>query len=35
MNACSARAGGAEADHSSLVRALEILGNHELSQEKE
>lgn len=35
MNACSARAGGAEADHSSLVRALEILGDHELSNGKE
>ncbi|TPO04955.1 2-hydroxy-3-oxopropionate reductase [Mesorhizobium sp. B1-1-5] len=35
MNACSARAGGAEADHSSLVRAIETLSNHELSNEKE
>jgi 2-hydroxy-3-oxopropionate reductase len=35
MNACSARAGGAEADHSSLVRALEILSDHELSNGKE
>ncbi|TIN69279.1 MAG: 2-hydroxy-3-oxopropionate reductase, partial [Mesorhizobium sp.] len=35
MNACSAHPGGAEADHSSLVRALEILGGHELSKEKE
>ncbi|TPI37276.1 2-hydroxy-3-oxopropionate reductase [Mesorhizobium sp. B3-1-9] len=35
MNACSARAGGAEADHSSLVRALEILSHHELSNGKE
>jgi 3-hydroxyisobutyrate dehydrogenase-like beta-hydroxyacid dehydrogenase len=35
MNACSARAGGAEADHSSLVQALEILNDHELSKEKE
>lgn len=35
MNACSARAGGAEADHSSLVKALEILSAHELSNGKE
>ncbi|RWI89977.1 MAG: 2-hydroxy-3-oxopropionate reductase [Mesorhizobium sp.] len=35
MNACSARAGGADADHSSLVRALEILSDHELSNGKE
>ncbi|TGQ34473.1 MULTISPECIES: 2-hydroxy-3-oxopropionate reductase [unclassified Mesorhizobium] len=35
MNACSARAGGAEADHSSLVQALEILSAHELSNGKE
>ncbi|WP_136620109.1 MULTISPECIES: 2-hydroxy-3-oxopropionate reductase [Mesorhizobium] len=35
MNACSARPGGAEADHSSLVQALEILSAHELSKEKE
>lgn len=35
MNACSARAGGAEADHSSLVQALEILSDHELSNGKE
>ncbi|RAZ78720.1 2-hydroxy-3-oxopropionate reductase [Mesorhizobium atlanticum] len=35
MNACSARPGGAEADHSSLVRALEILSDHELSNGKE
>ncbi|WP_296747131.1 2-hydroxy-3-oxopropionate reductase [Mesorhizobium sp.] len=35
MNACSARASGAEADHSSLVRALEILSDHELSNGKE
>ncbi|TPL99681.1 2-hydroxy-3-oxopropionate reductase [Mesorhizobium sp. B2-3-10] len=35
MNACSARPGGAEADHSSLVQALEILSNHELSNGKE
>lgn len=35
MNACSARAGGAEADHSSLVKALEALSAHELSNGKE
>jgi len=35
MNACSARPDGADADHSSLVRAIEILSNHELSNEKE
>ncbi|WP_318012180.1 2-hydroxy-3-oxopropionate reductase [Mesorhizobium sp. CA14] len=35
MNACSAQAGGAEADHSSLVRALETLSGHELSNGKE
>ncbi|RVD41690.1 2-hydroxy-3-oxopropionate reductase [Mesorhizobium sp. M4A.F.Ca.ET.020.02.1.1] len=35
MNACSARTGGAEADHSSLVKALEILSAHELSNGKE
>jgi len=35
MNACSARAGGAEADHSSLVQALEVLSDHELSNGKE
>lgn len=35
MNACSARAGGAEADHSSLVQALEMLSDHELSNGKE
>ncbi|RWX62076.1 2-hydroxy-3-oxopropionate reductase [Mesorhizobium sp. M4B.F.Ca.ET.089.01.1.1] len=35
MTACSARAGGAEADHSSLVQALEILSAHELSTGKE
>ena len=35
MNACSAQAGGAEADHSSLVRALETLSAHEISKEKE
>ncbi|RWD52249.1 MAG: 2-hydroxy-3-oxopropionate reductase [Mesorhizobium sp.] len=31
MNACAAREGGADADHSSLVRALELLSDHELS----
>ncbi|MER9603235.1 2-hydroxy-3-oxopropionate reductase [Mesorhizobium sp. M0243] len=35
MNACSGHPGGAEANHSSLVRALEILSGHELSKEKE
>jgi 2-hydroxy-3-oxopropionate reductase len=35
MNACSARAGGGEADHSSLVRALEMLSDHTLTDEKE
>ncbi len=35
MNACAARQGGGDADHSSLVRALEILSGHELSAEKE
>ncbi|BCM17312.1 2-hydroxy-3-oxopropionate reductase [Mesorhizobium sp. J8] len=35
MNACSAKAGGAEADHSSLVQALETLSDHELSNGKE
>ncbi|RTM10469.1 MAG: 2-hydroxy-3-oxopropionate reductase [Hyphomicrobiales bacterium] len=35
MNACSARPGGAEGDHSSLVRALEILSDHELTNGKE
>ncbi|KUM26138.1 2-hydroxy-3-oxopropionate reductase [Mesorhizobium loti] len=35
MNACSARTGGADADHSSLVRAIEVLSDHELSNEKE
>lgn len=35
MNACAARAGGAEADHSSLVKALEMLSAHELSNGKE
>ncbi|TPI11002.1 2-hydroxy-3-oxopropionate reductase [Mesorhizobium sp. B4-1-3] len=35
MNACSAQAGGAEADHSSLVQALETLSDHELSNGKE
>lgn len=34
MNACSAREGGADADHSSLVRALEALSGHELSRER-
>lgn len=34
MNACAAREGGADADHSALVRALEILSNHELSNER-
>jgi 2-hydroxy-3-oxopropionate reductase len=34
MNACSAREGGGDADHSSLVRALEILSGHELSNER-
>jgi 3-hydroxyisobutyrate dehydrogenase-like beta-hydroxyacid dehydrogenase len=34
MNACSARTGGAEADHSSLVKALEILSDHELSKKE-
>jgi 2-hydroxy-3-oxopropionate reductase len=34
MNACSAREGGADADHSSLVRALEMLSSHELSNER-
>lgn len=31
INACAAREGGADADHSSLVRALELLSNHQLS----
>ncbi|RFB81145.1 2-hydroxy-3-oxopropionate reductase [Methylovirgula sp. 4M-Z18] len=35
MNACAARKGGAEADHSSLVRALEMLGGHTLADDKE
>jgi len=35
MNACAARTGGAEADHSSLVKALEMLSDHELSNGKE
>ena len=35
MNACAARAGCAEADHSSLVKALEMLSDHELSNGKE
>jgi 2-hydroxy-3-oxopropionate reductase len=34
MNACSAAEGGADADHSSLVRALEVLSGHELSNER-
>jgi 2-hydroxy-3-oxopropionate reductase len=34
MNACTARPGGAEADHSSLVHALEALSGHELSSER-
>jgi len=34
MNACAARGGG-EADHSSLVQALELLSAHELSNGKE
>jgi 2-hydroxy-3-oxopropionate reductase len=34
MNACSAREGGANADHSSLVRAIEMLSGHELSAVK-
>ncbi|MGV3551023.1 2-hydroxy-3-oxopropionate reductase [Rhizobium sp.] len=33
MNACAAR-GGADADHSSLVRALELLSDHELATER-
>lgn len=35
MHACAAQDGGAEADHSSLVRALEMLSNHDLSNGKE
>lgn len=35
MNACAARAGGGDADHSSLVRALEALSDHELSNGKD
>ena len=35
MNACAAREGGAEADHASLVRALELLGDHEISNGKD
>ena len=35
MNSCAARPDGAEADHSSLVRALEVLSDHELSNGKE
>ncbi|WP_182084323.1 2-hydroxy-3-oxopropionate reductase [Aureimonas sp. ME7] len=34
MSACAALDGGAEADHSSLVRALERLADHELSNGK-
>jgi 2-hydroxy-3-oxopropionate reductase len=34
MNACAAREGGADADHSALVRALEMLSSHELSNER-
>lgn len=34
MNACAARSGGREADHSSLVRALEALSDHELTGER-
>ena len=34
MNACAAREGGLDADHSSLVRALEMLSNHQLSNER-
>ena len=29
MNVCAARGGGAW-DHSALIRALELMGNHEL-----
>ncbi|MHA6687619.1 2-hydroxy-3-oxopropionate reductase [Mesorhizobium sp. A556] len=35
MNACAAQDGGGEADHSSLVRALERLSAHELSNGEE
>lgn len=35
MNACAARTAGAEADHSSLVKAVEMLSDHELSNGKE
>jgi 2-hydroxy-3-oxopropionate reductase len=35
MNACAARMAGAEADHSSLVKAIEMLSDHELSNGKE
>jgi 2-hydroxy-3-oxopropionate reductase len=35
MNACAAQAGDGEADHSSLVRALERLSAHELSNGEE
>ncbi|CAM5761553.1 2-hydroxy-3-oxopropionate reductase [Labrys miyagiensis] len=34
MNACSAMEGGPEADHSSLVRALEMLSGHTLETSK-
>ncbi|WP_442953909.1 2-hydroxy-3-oxopropionate reductase [Pararhizobium sp.] len=34
MNACAARDGGADSDHSSLVKALEFLSNHELSNKR-
>ncbi|WP_188913548.1 2-hydroxy-3-oxopropionate reductase [Aureimonas endophytica] len=34
MNACAAMEGGTEADHSSLVQALERLAGHELSNEE-
>lgn len=34
MNACAAMEGGAEADHSSLVRALEMLSGHTLTNSK-
>jgi 2-hydroxy-3-oxopropionate reductase len=35
MNACAARDGGGEADHSSLVKALELLSGHQLSNEED
>jgi len=34
MNACAARPGGLNADHSFLVHALETLSNHELTEER-